>query len=151
MMAMTESSRNTPSGIGRFGPLIIVAVCLAVYFFLNRPPGVLAGWSTDYDQAAAMSKETGKGMLIAFHSENCPPCYAMERSVLREKPVVEAIQQVVAVKVDVGRRPDLGAKFNVIGTPTYTLVSSSGSVIDARMGYVETDDFVSFIAQASAE
>ena len=145
---MSQQQAKSPSGLGRMGPLMIVAVCLLGYFVLSRSGGAMAGWSTSYEEATASAQASQKPLLIAFHSDNCPPCYAMERTVLGEAPVVAALQDVVPVKVNLSYRPELGTKYDVPGTPTYTLLSPDGDLIGQTMGYVATDEFIAFLAQA---
>ncbi len=145
---MTETPKTSPSGIGPSGPLVIVGVCLLVYFMIGRPAGTLNGWGTDFEAAMATARKDHKSVLLAFHSKNCPPCVSMARTVLNEPAVEQRLKDFVPVHVDLFERVDLGTRFNVIGTPTYIVLSPEGKVLAERIGYIPIKDFIAFLSDA---
>lgn len=70
----------------------------------------------------------GHATLLQLSSEVCAPCRATAR-------VLGAIvaDGVRHIEIDIARRPDLAAQFNVLQTPT-TLILDSAGAVRARIG-----------------
>lgn len=119
-------------------------VALLTFWFVSRPIGAPPGWGNDFDAAVKEAAATSKGVLIAFHSANCPPCVAMDRTVLRADVVQKAISEFIPVRVDVGQKPQVAAMFGVMATPTYAILSSDGRLLAQTQGYQNEEEMLRF-------
>lgn len=129
---------------------IAFVTALAAYWFVSRPSVAPPGWGNDFDAAVKEAAAKSKSVLVAFHSESCPPCVAMDRTVLRADVVQKAISTFVPVRVDVGKTPQVAAMFGVTATPTYAILSSEGHLLAQTQGYQSEEEMLRFF-QAGRE
>ncbi len=129
--------------------VLLMVGMFAVYFLATRSVKGLPGWHGDYESALADSGATGRPLLIAFHAAGCPPCTAMDRTVLSEAVVQQALTRYVPVRLDVARYPALADRFAVSGTPTYALADSTGKPLAQVSGYVPVEEFLRFLKRGS--
>ena len=146
----TKTSRRRSDALSQWGPAILVLVALGIYFSVDRPAAALTGWSDDYHASLAQAKSAERNLLLYFHSERCGPCNAMERTVLGEPEVVEALKDYVPVRVDAFRQTAIARRFGVFATPTYVVATPSEQMVTQASGYRSVEDFVSFLTLASA-
>jgi len=109
---------TTPTRAERWGPTLPIASALVLYFFLTRPTAAPAGWGNDYEAAIQEAGATGRNLILAFYSEGCPPCTAMDRTVLGTDAVRRALAEYVPVRVNVASQPELARRYQVFATPT---------------------------------
>jgi thiol:disulfide interchange protein DsbD len=136
-----------------------------------RLPEGLEGYS-DYEQALAESKKTGKPVFIDFTGKNCANCRKMEANVWPDPKVLSRLKNdyiIVSLYVDdktelpeneryiskydnkqkttVGaRNADLQiTKFNNNAQPYYCLINAEGNLLATPVGYTSVDEFASFL------
>lgn len=146
---VSQIKRSTSSRWSRWAPTGIVILLAFLFFVSTRSTSIPEGWGHDYEAAMIEAVEKQHLVLIAFHSNNCPPCVAMDRYVLTNPIVIESIKKYTPVVVDMYSRSDLAEKFAVNGTPTYAIVNHKEKLIDKIVGYHESNDFVRFLNNAS--
>jgi thioredoxin-like negative regulator of GroEL len=123
-------------------------VALLAFWFVSRPLGAPPGWGSDFDAAVKEAATTSKNVLVAFHSENCPPCVAMDRTVLRADVVQKTISTFVPVRVDITESPRVAAMFGVFATPTYVILSPEGKLLAQTKGYQSEEEMLRFFQAA---
>ena len=133
----------------RWQPIVLLAGLFGLYLLSVRSAPPPEGWETDFDQAVAEAKATGKNLLVAINMRGCPPCSMMDRQVLPEPRVRAAIALFVPVRVSLDRQPEIAQRFNVFGTPTYLVVHADGTILNQRSGFLPVDEFLAFLDQAS--
>jgi thiol-disulfide isomerase/thioredoxin len=121
-----------------------------------------ANWLTDPAQAQAQAKSESKMVLILFTgSDWCPPCKALERTVLSTPEFAAyARSNLVLVKLDFPRtKPQseseksanaaLAAKFGVEAFPTVLALGSTGKELKRDVGYDgrSAGDFIAALKQ----
>ena len=131
-------------------PLVGVAVAVFIFWFVGRPLAAPLGWGEDFDSAIQQASAANKNLLIAFHSDSCPPCVAMERTVFRADVVQKAVSNFVPVRVDIRRKPEVAAMFGVTATPTYAILSPEGKLLAQRQGYQSEEEMLRFIQSAKS-
>jgi len=136
-----------PRSNRRWGPTLLVAATLALYFFLSRPAAAPAGWGDDFEAALTDAGATSRHVIIAFYSEGCPPCAAMDRSVLGTPEVREALRGYVAIRLDVNREREAARRFQIAATPTFMVLNEAGRPIAQREGYQSKEEFVAFLRE----
>jgi len=129
-------------------PLLGVVMALFVFWFVSRPLAAPPGWVEDFDAAVKQASLANKNLVVAFHSDGCPPCVAMERTVLRADVVQKALTNFVAVKVNVTRQREIAERFAVMATPTYVVINAEGKEIVRTDGYQEEEDMLRFLRSA---
>ena len=134
----------------RWVPTLLIAGMFILYLLATRSGSGLSGWSDDYESALAESTATGRPLVLALHSRGCPPCAIMDRTVLSQSVVQQALGRFVPVRLDVGKHPALAARLGVMGTPTYTLVDAMGNIVAQVSGYLSVEAFLRFLKQASS-
>ncbi len=139
-----------PGRAQRWGPTLLIAATFVIYFFLSRPPAAPPGWGTDFDTAMQEAAASGKNVVVAFHSEACPPCVAMERTVLRSEVVRKALDSFVPVRVDVTHPSESAARYLVEGTPTYLVLSPNRRLLGRTDGYLSEEAMIRFLQAAGA-
>jgi len=94
-----------------------------------------------YDTAIAQSAESGKPILIYFHSSGCTGCRTLAENTLSDKAVIEPIlNQTIPVWVEVeSDKPDpriseLVGSHIFIMSPTLQLISSTGDIYHKFLG-----------------
>jgi thioredoxin-related protein len=132
-------------GFGRWIPLVLIVLVIGFYIYGSRPSGPVPGWLTDPAMAFAQAAEKKSSLVLAFYSDGCPPCKAMDRSVLGTGAVQDALTGYVPVRVDAWKEIELKDKYGVEATPTFIIADSSGKPLARTEGFHDVDDFVSFL------
>lgn len=127
-------------------PLLAVVIALA----LQQRGASSIDWSEDFEASRALAEREGKPMLVAFSSKSCPPCIAMERTVLSKAPVTKALERFVPVKVDVWDQPEFAIRYQVQFTPSYGVLTPDGKMWAGHAGPAEIDEFVAFLDKGIA-
>lgn len=131
----------------RWGPTLLVAAALTVYFFLTRPAAAPAGWGDDFEAALMDAAATKRHVIIAFYSEGCPPCTAMDRTVLGAPAVQEALFGYLPVRLDVNRQREPALRYQVFATPTFVVIDEAGRELARCEGYQTVKEFVTFLKE----
>jgi len=148
----TDSTEQEPSSPRRGIPRSAIVMFLAMvvlYLWATRAAPPLEGWGDNHDVAMASAAATGRKVLIAFTMQGCVPCRRMERSVLGEAPVVEALTGFIPIHLDAYAHSKLADRYGVMASPTYVIVDAKGSVSRMITGYVPVEEFVAFLSDAS--
>jgi thioredoxin-related protein len=136
---------TAPTHAERWGPTLLIASAFGLYFLLSRPAAAPAGWGDDYAAALRNASATRRHVIIAFYSEGCPPCAAMDRTVLGTPEVREALPGYVPIRLDVKRDHEVAQRYQVVATPTFVVINEAGSVLVQREGYQSVEEFISFL------
>lgn len=114
------------------------ASLIAILFVLNAAAQQQAiNWQKDYQTALALSRETGKPLLLDFTAKWCAPCQAMEKDFWTRADVAEAMKRFVAVKVDYDAEKSLVNRFAVRGLPYIAFSDPIGYLIFSRNRFDE--------------
>jgi len=137
----------SPGNPRRWGPTLLIAATFILYFFLSRPAAAPAGWGDDYKAALKDAGASGRHVIIAFYSEGCPPCAAMDRSVLGTPEVRDALFGYLPVRLDVNRHHEAASRYQVFATPTFVILNEAGRLVARREGYQSNEEFVAFLKE----
>lgn len=107
-----------------------------------------AEWLTNYDQARALSKESGKPMLVVLMRQSCPYCRMLITDTLPAKAIDETISEsFIPVMLDTEANPVNVAKSalraNVV--PASYIVQPNGTEKQMLIGYREPMEFMRFL------
>jgi len=98
-------------------------------------------WSTDYASAFQSAKEKNKNIFIDFYADWCAPCKMMDKTFADAK-VVEAMQEMVLLRIDVDKNKEFAQKYNITRMPTYIILDSNAQLIDRFSSYYEVEEFL---------
>lgn len=134
--------------------LFILALAMFVSVFIGQPAFLGAAdkghdvWLTDYKEAQAIARKSGRPVMLLFTgSDWCPPCIAQEKEVFSSKKWQEwAAANIVPVMIDSPRKKalpakqkahndELRAKFPSQGVPTIVMLTPDGEEFERWVGY----------------
>lgn len=105
-------------------------------------------WHQSFEEASAVSRETGKPMLVNFTgSDWCSFCVKLKSEVFETAEFEKwGKQNVVLVEIDYPKRSpqspkikaqnqELAKRFNITSYPTVLLMTAEGEVLGDRLGY----------------
>ena len=100
--------------------------------------------------ALARARTKNRLTLIDFYAAWCDPCIKLERIVLSDPRVREALEEYEFVKVDTDHHVETSDYFNVVGLPTMVVLDSSGREVYRREGMVEADELAQALGRLAA-
>ena len=132
-----------PKKIGFFSAAISVALWSP---FLHAD-----GWMTDLEQAKVEAQKANRPIVVHFWAEWCPPCKRMEREILGQPPVLDALRdKVVGVKVNLDENRDLATRFGIEKLPSDIYLNPQGERIMESSGPANTvTDYVKSLNRAA--
>jgi protein disulfide-isomerase len=119
-----------------------IAISSIPKFFESRE---LVKWKNDLGAAKQQSRENGKSVLVYFTATWCGPCQRMKSTTFADAEVDAALQQFVAVKVDIDAEPGLAREFGVSSIPHFVILSPAGSVQRMSEGYLSGPEFLQWL------
>lgn len=99
-------------------------------------------WSSDFETAEKIARESGKPLMLDFTAEWCSVCREMDRVFWTRSNVVELSKDFVSVKIDGEKFPLLADKFGVRGYPTVVFADAWNAGRDNYMGFGQGGDRV---------
>ena len=99
--------------------------------------------TTDVDGALNEAQSQNKSIALIFDQDSCVYCELLKDNVLSNSDVQKELNEnYIVVLVDISKKPDVAAKYDVFGTPTVQFLDSSGNEIGRIEGFVESDEFL---------
>jgi thiol:disulfide interchange protein len=96
---------------------------------LRRP-----AW-TDFDEALDRARAEGRPVLVTFVTSWCQYCTKMREETWRSASVLERLDDLVPVRLDAEREPELAARYEIQGFPVQLLLAPDGRVLSRADGY----------------
>jgi len=134
--------------------LIVAAVLVlpTVLNLINGPAKIPGVFDENYtlSQAAELSEQSGKPMLVLATADWCPPCQKLKRSTLTDPTVMEWIKEnTIPVYLEDGEN---GQEIGSLGVRSYptTMLISNGQILASLGGAVGADRFVSELSSVIA-
>lgn len=93
------------------------------------------------DKALTQAKRENKPLVLDFHAEWCIPCKQMEETVFPAPKVAARLKQVVFVRIDTDKYPELTQKLGVVGLPDIRFASTDGKIVNKTVGFQNADTF----------
>ncbi len=139
----------------RFRPARAVVVAgLTCLFSVAATSTIRAAgvWRSDYQRAKAEALRDNKLLLLHFHASWCGPCRQMERDVLSSPQLGRYLgADVIAVKIDSDRHPELTRRLNVQSLPSDIFVTPQGKVVHRVAGSQSAGNYFNMVSRVSAK
>lgn len=97
--------------------------------------GGRAKFSHNYAEAKNQAKESNKRMFLDFETTWCGPCKTMDQWVYTADTVINALKNLVPVKIDGDENKELVKKYKVTGYPTLIVLNLDGTEKARAVGY----------------
>lgn len=128
----------------RMARLAFLTIAIVGLSFLPAAAEI-PGWHSDFETARQTAQQQNRPMLLHFYADWCFPCKRMEKDVLSRPAVLQVLtSNLVLVKINVDRSPDLAKRFGINQFPSDVIVDPTGERILSSTGYQEADKYVSF-------
>lgn len=99
----------------------------------------------DFRKAEALARKENKPLFMDFEATWCGPCKTMDMLVYTADAVVKAAENVISVKVDGDKQPELKKQFRVGGYPTMILLTPQGEELKRTSGYRGVKEMTVFL------
>lgn len=128
--------------------LVLFALGIVVVYSLvrgrNTPPE-LVSWRQDFEGARQEAASSGKPLLVYFTASWCGPCREMKRTTFADARVAQALEGVVAVKVDIDQSRELARRFGVDAVPRLQLMRAPEDPGRAYVGYISSEQLIQWL------
>lgn len=143
---MTKFFPAMPSMEGRLNEEEIEALSNFIFDYDEAMVIEHSAPAVDFEKAKALAKQENKIIMIRGVLPYCKWCIKMDREVMVEKEVVEALlKDFVVVKTDVALEK-LPLGMQSLGTPSFYFIKSDGTTIIAQTrGYREKQEFLELL------
>ncbi|MGD9159970.1 MAG: FKBP-type peptidyl-prolyl cis-trans isomerase [Desulfobacteraceae bacterium] len=92
-------------------------------------------WHEDYDDGLAITKKTGKPVVLIFYEDGCPWCEKLFNETLKDPRIEYLENEFVWIKADGEKHPELMDSYKMDSYPSILLLDSKGKVIEKMTGF----------------
>ncbi len=149
ILLFVDKTANNAKGFRTF-KIIFSVLVLAVSIYALIPKEQLEPeWKKFSTENYEASLKNNERMVIDFYADWCIPCKELDALTFSDQRVLNEFERFTVYKVDMTKNNEvneqLRKRFNVIGMPTVLIIDSKGSEIKRLTGFVNADEFLSFI------
>ena len=111
-----------------------VPVVSALYPDTILRPSSRIPFRTDYREAVAEARDSGRPVMVEFTGETCPACRELELKIFSREDMAAEAERFISIRVDVGRADlpgDILSRYDVKGVPTVVWIDSRGDMVGA--------------------
>lgn len=104
-------------------------------------------WYPDLNSATKAAAKQNKLVLLHFNADWCRPCKTLESFVFTNPAVRRAFDNnVIAVKIDVDKHPDLVQQYAVSKVPFDVALTATGRVVSKRQSPMDSSGYTKMIS-----
>lgn len=107
-----------------------------------------AKWFTNYDEAMAAAKATGKLVMVDFYTDWCFYCKKLDAEVFPTAEFKAKAASFILCKINAEKDTAVAAKFPIEGYPAIFFVDANGKVVHNIGGYAPVDAFIAEMDKA---
>ncbi|MEO8232699.1 MAG: protein-disulfide reductase DsbD [Ignavibacteriota bacterium] len=149
ILLFVDKTANSAKGFRTF-KIVFSVIVLAISVYALIPSEHLEPeWKKFSIENYEASLKNNERMVIDFYADWCIPCKELDALTFSDKLVLKEFDRFTVYKVDMTKNDDtneqLRKRFNIIGMPTVIIIDSKGNEIKRLTGFVNADEFLSFI------
>ncbi len=128
---------------------VILAVAVSVAWIVSAPAqetiGEKGSWMTDKDAAFALSKETGRPLIVDVWADWCAPCKVMETRTFGHPNFLQVMRGFVPLKVNADADEKFAYHYQTNILPTTLFLDHGGRLLGKISGMIGPTDLVSIM------
>jgi thiol:disulfide interchange protein DsbD len=144
-----DKTANDAKGFRMFKTVFSLLVLAVSVYALIPSQHLEPEWKKFSIQNYEASITNKERMVIDFYADWCIPCKELDKLTFSDKNVLNEFARFTVYKSDQTKNDDtneeLRKRFNVIGMPTVIIIDSKGNEIKRVTGFVNANEFLSFI------
>ncbi|HOG47726.1 MAG TPA: DUF255 domain-containing protein [Anaerolineae bacterium] len=99
-------------------------------------------WTAD---AFRQAQESDRPVLLSISATWCHWCHVMDESTFRHPEVIRRVsEELVPIRVDTDRRPDINNRYNLGGWPTTAFLTAQGDILTGET-FMPVEEFLSVL------
>lgn len=134
---------------GRWAVWVGMILVGGLYLYSSRPVPAAFAWETDLAVGLRRAEETGRPILLEFHTRGCAACEWMDREVFSRSDVAAALADWIPIRVDGNHDRKAAAHYDIEAFPTFLTLGPDGTVITRRVGALPPQEFISLLQRAA--
>jgi len=110
-------------------------------------------WFLSLSDAEKIANASGRKIFVDFMATWCGPCKMLAAQVLDTPDFHKyaADHKLVLCRLDVDLNPELAAKYAADAIPQQDVLDANGNVVSQKVGYLDSNDFYSWLKGAVGE
>jgi thiol:disulfide interchange protein DsbD len=149
ILLFVDKTANDAKGFRMFKTIFSVIILAISIYALIPSENLEPEWKTFSIDNYETSLNNNERMVIDFYADWCIPCKELDALTFSDQRVLNEFERFTVYKVDMTKNDDtneqLRKRFNVIGMPTVLIIDSKGNEIKRLTGFVNADEFLSFV------
>lgn len=96
---------------------------------------------SSYQEALTVAGQTGKDILIIFHSPGCHWCEKLQNETLSNSSVINKMSKYVIYMLNTSSEPEISKKYKISGVPAYKIIDSKETIKLSGAGFKSPTEF----------
>lgn len=139
--------------------ILVITVALlgvvSVMAYNNARPKRQINWLTDLDQAARLSRETGRPVMAYFTTEGCPPCAYLKAQVFPTDGVADLLDsRIIPLQLDLTdpseAQVEMAMALRIYAFPTMIFFDADAREIDRIESALSSEELVEIMQRVLA-
>jgi thiol:disulfide interchange protein len=104
-------------------------------------------WEKDWNSALKEAKAKNKLIFLDAYASWCGPCKLLKKNTFTDDKAGKFFNETfinVALDMEKGEGPDIGAKYGVNAFPTLIIADADGKLITYTQGYITPEQLIEF-------
>ena len=102
-------------------------------------------WLSDYQTAKVSASRENKGLILYFRTSKSKDSQKYEEQVFTNPEIIQAMSNVICVKLDLMIAQDIAFEKDVYRAPTIILFKSTGEEINRTSNFLDVNEFKNFL------
>ena len=149
ILLFIDKTANNAKGFRIFKTVFSIIIFAVSVYALIPNDKLEPEWQKFSIENYEVSIKNNERIVIDFYADWCIPCKELDALTFSDQRVLNEFYRFKVYKVDMTQNDEtneqLRKRFNVIGMPTVLIVDSKGNEIKRLTGFVNADEFLTYI------